>query len=170
MSTKDEREKCKLSFDYWMKKCVRVKDNTLKEALMKGPEEFYRNMKIEQDKRFEFALRHLIPCPIVGKVTKGKLRWRGIYLKMPPPETPELVRKEDGNFILKCTFRFPILCANQSKSGKRQSYEINLNFCPEHMSLYQYWQSQENTFAFGVAARRDGKYNVGGIINQIKKG
>ncbi len=170
MNVEDEKKKCRLSFDYWAKRHVRIHESNLEKKLLAGPEEFFQRMYMEQDRRLEFALRNLIPCPIKGEITKGKLKWRGIYLMMPPPETPKLERKEDGNYILRCTFLFPILCCNQSKSGKRQHYEINLNFCPEHMAQYQYAQSQDYTHVFGVASRRNGKYKVGGILNQITKG
>lgn len=170
MSAEEQKEICKLSMDYWMQKCVKVNYDPLKEAIMKGPEEFFERMHKEQDRRLEFALRHLIPHPIKGKITKGKLKWRGIYLMIPPLETPKLEKKEDGNYILRCTFLFPILCCNQSRSGKRQHYEINLNFCPEHMAQYQFVQSQDYAHIFGVSSRQDGKYKVGGILNQITKG
>lgn len=99
----------------------------------------------EQEARFEFALRNLIPCPIKGEVTAFKLRWRGLYFK-----------EIQGR-------KWRVLCAHPSKSGKRAGYEIDLDFDTETLAKYNFHSGVYSTLAFGVKSRK------GGVINQTTK-
>ena len=36
--------------------------------------------RAEQDRIFEYALRNVAEPPVKGKITRGKIRWRGIRL------------------------------------------------------------------------------------------
>lgn len=42
--------------------------------------QFSKELHSRLNLRLEYALRHLVTPPIKGKITKGKIRWRGIYL------------------------------------------------------------------------------------------
>ena len=101
--------------------------------------EWHMSALREQDKRFEYALRYLIPQPIKGEITKGKIKWRGIYLMKPYEEPPKLIEK-DGGFRVECKFLFPILCGKPSKSGKRPEFSINLGFQEPILSNYHLYK------------------------------
>jgi hypothetical protein len=106
----------------------------------------------EQERRLNYACRHLIPHRIRGVITKGKIKYRGLYLE----------RKGDSVF--------PILCGKESRSGKRKSFRIDLNF--EGYDLLQYecitgFESNlTHVFMFGNYSKGD-RWEVGGIANQI---
>ena len=42
--------------------------------------EISRGIRREVENRLEYALRHLVTPPIKGDITRGKIRWRGIYM------------------------------------------------------------------------------------------
>lgn len=106
----------------------------------------------EQERRLYYACRHLIPHCIRGVITKGKIKYRGLYLE----------RKDNAIF--------PILCGKESRSGKRKSFRIDLNF--EGYVLLQYEcittfeRDLTHVFMFGNYSKGD-RWEVGGIANQI---
>jgi hypothetical protein len=106
----------------------------------------------EQERRLDYAFRHLIPYRIRGVITKGKIKYWGLYLE----------RKGDSVF--------PILCGKESRSGKRKPFRIDLNF--EGYDLLQYecitgFESNlTHVFMFGNYSKGD-RWEVGGIANQI---
>lgn len=108
----------------------------------------------EQERRLDYACRNLIPHRIRGVITKGKIKYRGLYLEI------------KGDSV------FPILCGKESRSGKRKSFRIDLNF--EGYDLLQYEsfmelkESYERLLVGFNYSKRD-RYEVGGIANQIIK-
>lgn len=42
--------------------------------------EIDQRIRREVENRLEYALRHLVTPPIKGDITRGKIRWRGIYM------------------------------------------------------------------------------------------
>ena len=108
----------------------------------------------EQERRLDYACRHLIPHPIRGVITKGKMKYRGLYLE----------RK--GNSV------FPILCGKESRSGKRKSFRIDLNFegyeLLQYKSLMGFERLREQTIVSFNYSKGD-RWEVGGIANLIIK-
>lgn len=106
----------------------------------------------EQERRLCYACRHLIPHPIRGAITKGKIKYRGLYLEQ------------------KCDAPFPILCGKESRSGKRKSFRIDLNFdgydLLRYESLSQFEESLNRAFVSFNYCKGD-RWEVGGIANQI---
>lgn len=98
-----------------------------------------KSLMKEQEQRLEFALRYLIPNPIKGEITKGKLKWRGISLYIPQGGGPRLIEKDDGNVVVKDVFYFPILLGKASKSGKRPAFRMNLNFEGDQLTMYRHY-------------------------------
>lgn len=108
----------------------------------------------EQERRLNYACRHLIPHRIRGVITKGKIKYRGLYLE----------RKGDSVF--------PILCGKESRSGKRKSFRIDLNFegyvLLQYESLMEFERFHEQYLVGFNYSKRD-KWEVGGVVNQIIK-
>lgn len=106
----------------------------------------------EQVKRLDYACRHLIPHCIRGVITKGKIKYRGLYVE----------RKSDAPF--------PTLCGKESRSGKRKSFRIDLNFdgydLLQYESLSQFEESLNRAFVSFNYCKGD-RWEVGGIVNQI---
>lgn len=42
---------------------------------------FINQVKAEQNRAFEYALRNVAVPPIKGEITRGKVKWRGIRIK-----------------------------------------------------------------------------------------
>lgn len=42
--------------------------------------EIVQRIRCEVENRLKYALRHLVTPPIKGDITRGKIRWRGIYM------------------------------------------------------------------------------------------
>lgn len=108
----------------------------------------------EQERRLDYACRYLIPHCIRGVVTKGKIKYRGLYLE------------------IKVDSIFPILCGKESRSGKRKSFRIDLNF--EGYDLLQYESLTEferccERLLVGFNYSKGDRWKVGGIVNQIIK-
>lgn len=106
----------------------------------------------EQERRLDYACRHLIPHPIRGVITKGKMKYRGLYLEI-----------KSGSV-------FPTLCGKESRSGKRKSFRIDLNF--EGYDLLQYeclsgFEEHINQLLVGFNYSKGDTFEVGGIVNQI---
>ena len=121
----------------------------------------------EQENRLRYALSYLIPNPIKGEVTKGKIRWRGLYLLNTQNEFPQVTMVNE-NLSLKYAVRFPILCGKQSKSGKRKEFKIDLNFQGDTLIRYETHRASENAFVFGIATSNESGYKVNGLVQQIK--
>lgn len=106
----------------------------------------------EQVNRLYYACRHLIPHRIRGVITKGKIKYRGLYLE----------QKSDSPF--------PILCGKESRSGRRKSFRIDLNFdgydLLQYESLSQFEESLNRAFVSFNYCKGD-RWEVGGIVNQI---
>jgi hypothetical protein len=106
----------------------------------------------EQERRLGYACRHLIPHCIRGVITKGKIKYRGLYVE----------RKSDAPF--------PILCGKESRSGKRKSFRIDLNFdgydLLQYESLSHFEESLTRAFV-GFNYCKGDRWEVGGIVNQI---
>lgn len=113
-------------------------------------EEFFK-YHVELDNRLEYALRRLIPCPIKGEITLGKIRYRGVYLAY------EQFASLD---------KFPFLCLKDSRSGKRKAFKVDLNFNNELLAAYEFEMSIERAITFGHR-KNDKKNNCSGIITQI---
>jgi hypothetical protein len=115
-------------------------------------EDFEKNIE-EQERRLDYACRHLIPHPIHGVITKGKIKYRGLYFEM----------KRDSVF--------PILCGKESRSGKRKSFRIDLNFegydLFQYESLMEFERFREQRLVSFNYSKRD-VWEIGGIANQIK--
>lgn len=108
----------------------------------------------EQERRLDYACRNLIPHPIRGEITKGKMKYRGLYLEI------------KGDSV------FPILCGKESRSGKRKAFRIDLNF--EGFDLLQYESLMEllsfrERLLVGFNYSKGDRWEVGGIANQIIK-
>jgi hypothetical protein len=114
-------------------------------------EDLEKNIK-EQERRLDYACRHLIPHRIRGVVTKGKFKYRGLYLE----------RRGDSVF--------PILCGKESRSGKRKSFRIDLNFegydLFQYESLMEFERFREQHLVSFNYSKRD-VWEIGGIANQI---
>lgn len=121
----------------------------------------------EQENRLRYALYYLIPTPIKGEVTKGKLRWRGLCLLQIQDEFPQVTLTND-NITSKYTVRFPILYGKQSKSGKRKEFKIDLNFQGDTLIRYETHRASENAFVFGIATSNESRYKVNGLVQKIK--
>ena len=126
----------------------------LSELLSRLFEEGIEEYIEEQERRLNYACRHLIPHRIRGVITKGKIKYRGLYLE----------RKGDSVF--------PILCGKESRSGKRKSFRIDLNFegydLLQYESLMEFERFLEQRLVSFNYSKRD-KWEVGGIVNQIIK-
>jgi hypothetical protein len=106
----------------------------------------------EQEDRIYYACSYLIPHRIRGVITKGKIKYRGLYIE----------RKD--NVI------FPILCGKESRSGKRKSFRIDLNFdgyaLLQYKSIMGFERNLTRVFMFANYSKGD-RWKVGGIANQI---
>lgn len=139
-------------------------DSLLQETVKSWITEFVA----EQENRLRYALYYLIPTPIKGEVTKGKLRWRGLCLLQIQDEFPQ-VTLTNGNITSKYTVRFPILYGKQSKSGKRKEFKIDLNFQGDTLLRYKTHCAIENAFVFGITTDHQGTYKENGFVPQIKQ-
>lgn len=122
----------------------------------------------EQENRLRYALYYLIPNPIKGEVTKGKLRWRGLYLLKTQNELPQ-VTLANGSLSSKYAVRFPTLCGKQSRSGKRKEFKIDLNFQGDILLRYEIHRASEDAFVFGITTSNESRYKVNGLVKQIKQ-
>ncbi len=98
----------------------------------------YREQLGELCARIEFALRFMITHPIKGKITKGKLKWRGIKQKILITDDGSVF--EDGLFIgrtMTITYEMKYVLIQREKV-------IDLNFPPDVMERYLQWK-QANT-------------------------
>lgn len=106
----------------------------------------------EQEDRIYYACRNLIPHRIRGVITKGKIKYRGLYIE----------RKDNAIF--------PILCGKESRSGKRKSFRIDLNFegydLLQYEVLSQFEESLKRAFV-GFNYCKGDRWEVGSIVNQI---
>lgn len=139
-------------------------DSLLQETVKSWITEFV----VEQENRLRYALYYLIPTPIKGEVTEGKLRWRGLCLLQTQADFPQ-VTLTNGNITSKYTVRFPILYGKQSKSGKRKEFKIDLNFQGDTLIRYETHRASENAFVFGIATSNESRYKVNGLVQQIKQ-
>lgn len=106
----------------------------------------------EQVKRLDYACRYLIPHRIRGVITKGKIKYRGLYLE----------QQSDAPF--------PILCGKESRSGKRKSFRIDLNFDGYDLLKYEslsHFEKSLNRSFVGFNYCKGDRWEVGGIVNQI---
>ncbi|MBR1525065.1 MAG: hypothetical protein IJ640_00195 [Prevotella sp.] len=88
--------------------------------------EYRRAICHEIDLRFEYALRHLVTPPIKGKISRGKIRWRGISRC----KTPIDIKISDGNAILS-----PKIAIMQRNTL------IDLCFQGEERERYEQWRN-----------------------------
>lgn len=108
----------------------------------------------EQVDRLDYACRHLIPHRIRGVITKGKIKYRGLYVER------------------KSYAPFPILCGKESRSGRRKSFRIDLNFGGYDLLIYESLSSFKKYFnrsLIGFNYCKGDRWEVGGIVNQIIK-
>ena len=123
-------------------------DKELEDLIVRDFEDYIE----EQENRIYYACKNLIPHRIRGVITKGKIKYRGLYFE----------RKGDSVF--------PILCGKESRSGKRKSFRIDLNFEGYDLLRYECIKTFErdltHVFMFANYSKRD-RWEVGGIANQI---
>lgn len=110
----------------------------------------------EQVDRLDYACRHLIPHRIRGVITNGKMKYRGLYLE----------RKSDAPF--------PILCGKESRSGKRKSFRVDLNFDGYDLLEYESLRDFEKSYIRSLVGYsfnycKGDMWEVGGIANLITK-
>lgn len=126
----------------------------LLELIYRLVEEYLEKNIKEQERRLDYACRHLIPHRISGVITKGKIKYRGLYIE----------RKDNAIF--------PILCGKESRSGKRKSFRIDLNFegydLLQYESLMEFERFREQSLLNFNYSKGD-RWEVGGIANQITK-
>lgn len=91
-------------------------------------DEFIRAVGQEQDLRLEYALRFMIPCPIKGKITLKKCKWRGLMYKV--TRLDYISKLFDGMILV-----LP------SKSGKRKEFSITMQEIGENEE-YKKWKQQ----------------------------
>ena len=125
-------------------------DKELEDLIVRDFEDYIE----EQENRIYYACKNLIPHRIRGVITKGKIKYRGLYIE----------RKDNAIF--------PILCGKECRSGKRKSFRIDLNFEGNDLLQYECITDFERdltyVFMFGNRSKRD-SWEVGGIANQIIK-
>lgn len=93
----------------------------------------------EREWRIEYALRYLIPQPIKGEITAGKMRYRGLYYMV----AEEYLGCDiiEGEYCKKfiCKFKLPIICGKESRSGKRKAFKLSLDFNERTLLQYKTW-------------------------------
>lgn len=125
----------------------------------------------EQDRRIRYALHYLIPHPIKGEVTEGKIRYRGIYIAANPQPFDVTFTESDDGPRIECKFHFNYICGKASRSGKRQAFCIDLDFYDRTLWQYEFFRQKEIAeMTWLLSSRHDDKYITGGITNQITKG
>lgn len=110
----------------------------------------------EQVNRLDYACRYIIPHRIRGVITKGKIKYRGLYVE----------RQSDAPF--------PILCGKESRSGKRKSFRVDLNFDGYDLLEYEFLRDFEKSYirslvGYGFNYCKGDMWEVGGIANLITK-
>lgn len=109
----------------------------------------------EWESKFNFILLNLIPNPIKGEITIGKLRYRGITLGR---------TVIDGHIV-----DIDVSIRPSSKRNREWHFCYSKDWTEEIEYQYQFCLSADKVMAFGASARKKGEYKVSGIIPQIYK-
>ena len=108
--------------------------------------ELQDKLKVQLESRILYALRFLVSPPIKGEITKGKMRWRGLYLNSVLLNSGELFDAKlqpDGSMQTRYIGNtFAVECEWELSLFQRD-HQIPLRFDAETESKYQAWLKEE---------------------------
>ena len=100
--------------------------------------------------RIEYALRYLVTPPIKGEITRGKIRWRGIYAHTLIVDDCDLYNVElaDNGNLQNIRFGGHALMTGFSVEPHifQRDHEINLNFQGEEYKRFREFRSKRNNY------------------------
>lgn len=122
----------------------------------------------ERERRIEYALRYLIPQPIKGEITAGKIRYRGIYYMVTKEYLGcDIIEDEHcKKFIFK--FKLPMICGKESRSGKRRAFELSLDFDERTLLQYKTWCRNSVILKSRAGYHMSKKLMLGDMFSQIQ--
>ena len=110
------------------------------------PEQWVIN---ELNMRIEYALRHLVKPTIKKEITRGKIRWRGIYVHTLVCESSEVynVRLSGEGKLTDIQYtghalKLPGVTYHYELRLFQRDHEINLNYIGKEMERYKEFRSK----------------------------